>query len=254
MKKIGLGLLLFLLFAADAPAGGPIQIYPLKILLSPDKKTDSITLANQGDTAIDIQASAKSWDMDEQGKFIETDIGDFVFFPRLLNIPPHQEKSIRIGYNGNFPPTEKSYRLILEELPPVRTPEQQAKDKVNSGINWLMRLSVPMFAMPSADIPAPELKIDEVKQTTGGWSVAVMNVGQYHVYIKKLRVEMKGGTDVERALMRILPGRRVFIEVPVDGKSCKGASEVIFNFTLEQQAENYPLTLPLRKDACLPSL
>lgn len=250
-----------LLFVIQAQAGGPIQIYPLKVLLSPDKKTDSISFANQSDTAIDIQVSAKSWDMDEQGTFIETDIGDFVFFPRLFHILPHEEKVVRIGYNGNFPNMEKSYRLILEELPPVRSPEQQAKDKVGVGINWLMRLSVPMFVMPSSDIPEPELKIDEIKKIPDGWSIAVKNNAKYHVYIKKMTVDLKdeanslvSSVDVKSAVMRILPGRRVFIDIPLESKQCQSAKEVTFNFGLEQQAENYPLSLPISKNNCLPAI
>ena len=249
-----------LLLATQVHARAIVQIYPMELTISPNKKTDALMVANKGEDPLDIQVSANSWDMDENGKFVEKEIGEFVFYPRMLHILPKEEKAIKIGYSGDFPALEKSYRLILAEIPPVKTVKEQEKSKkVGLGITWAMHLSVPLFVAPSTEIIDPNLKIDEVKKTKTGWSVAVRNLANAHVYVKKLGVDLTDASkkafvssDVKLGIMRILPQRRVFIDIPIDSKKCSGATGVSFNFGLEHQTENYLLSLPVQSGDCLP--
>lgn len=251
-----------LLLASQVHARSIVQIYPMELAISPDTKTNEMRVANKGDEPIDIQVSANSWDMDENGKFIEAEIGEFVFYPRLLHILPNEEKAIKIGYSGDFPAIEKSYRLILAELPPVRSVEEQKKrKKVGLGIQWAMNLSIPLFVTPSTELTDPDLKIDEVKKTKTGWSVAIRNKANVHVYVKKLSVDLTNdskktlaSTDAKLGIMRILPQRRVFINIPVDSKKCHHATGVNFNFTLEHQPEPYLLSLPVEGSKCTPTV
>ncbi len=199
-----------------------ISVWPIKVFLYPDRKTGEVNLTNKGEYEVNAQVYAKSWDVDENGKFIETDTGDFVFYPRLLTIKPGEEKKLRIAYDGDFPPLEKSYRLYVYELPEIEKPEKQA-EKVALGFIPLLRLSLPLFVSPSKTPPAPQALAEEIEKTDKGVKVAVKNPGNHHITLQRVFVRLTGqnGNSIAEGeakphILRILPQRRVWVDIPIE--------------------------------------
>jgi len=234
MKKILF--ILLLLFATQAHAAANLTIWPLKVSLSPKDKTSSVHLINKGPKPVKIQVYAKSWDMDGNGKFIEVDTGDFVFFPRLTSIEPNEDKAIRVGYNGNFPPLEKPYRLYFVELPPIKKPTQPDKN-VSFGIQAVLKLSVPLFVMPTDKSPRPQIEIT----ATDNLQVSIYNHGTHNFLLTKGNVELfdNNGNSLFskkiKVLQRVLPKRRLIIKVPIDDMPCNKAQAIEFKFNLGEQ-------------------
>lgn len=222
--------ILVLLMATETAFAAALQIWPVKVSLSPKHATESVRLTNTGDEPVNLQVSASAWDMDENGKFIETDTLDFVFFPRLLTVPPHQEKVVRVGYQGDFPPIEKSYRLIVEELPKVRTPDEPPAGKAVAGVSFIMRMSLPLFVMPGEAPPRPEITIDGVERVKQGFRIGIRAPGTHHIGFSKVEAALVGPTgdavaegDSGSRLRRVLPKRRIFVTVPIDTAACERA-------------------------------
>jgi fimbrial chaperone protein len=254
MKKIILIMCGFFLIWSTTAHASSIKIWPLKIMLSPAQNSDSVRLRNNGTQLVNVQISAKTWDMDENGQFIETDSGDFVFFPRLLTLPPGEEKSVRVGYHGDFPPLEKSYRLYIEELPPILTPEEQA---LSIGVQYTLKLSLPLFVMPGKTAIVPNIGIEALQRSDTGLKFALRAVGNYHLSVRQVNAELfdATGTSLTKGenkprLMRILPQRRVFMTIPLDIQLCTQATHVSIQVEAEGLKAPYTQRLELVTGQC----
>lgn len=238
------------LYSTTALAGANIGIWPVRLTICPEKNIGEIHLANHGKQDVNIQIYATSWDMNEDGEFIETDTGDFVFYPRLLAIPVNSEREVSVGYDGNFPPREKSYRLYFQELPTIRDRKQEAK-AVKSGIKALTRLSLPLLVAPSKSAPPPQPLVESFKLTSDGMRLAIKNPGTHSFVIQRLTVQF---LDQENKVLakanlnkvsRILANRQLSVTIPLENKYAVSAEQVDVNLYLEKTEEPFLFSFPL---------
>ena len=239
-------------FTTPALAAANLSISPTQIDLKPNQKTGIVTLEKKGTNPVNLQLDAKSWDMDENGKFIETDTGDFVFYPKTLTIKPSEQASIRVGYTSDFPDKEKPYRVIIEEVPEITQPKQEA-DKVNAGITSVLRLSVPLYVVPANAIPAVQVELAQLKAEAQHLKVGIKNPTAYHVTLKSASVKLlKGNTTlsdktVELKLQRILGNHQIYIDVPMDAmKLCQQADAVSIKVEADRLTPAYQTQMPLK--------
>ncbi len=244
-------LILILFFVSPAWGKATLGIWPVRVSLTPDQKISEVILRNNGKNEVKVQVYAKTWDMDENGKFIETDTGDFVFFPRLLTIPGGEEKTLRVGYNGDFPAVEKPYRLYIQELPEIQTQEQKEKEKMEAYFNFLLKLSVPVFVMPS-NAPEPvKAEIAGVEPGENGLKVSFRNAGIRNFLLKKIEARLmdKNGTAIDEFkddyVQRVLPMRSVFLRIPFNSSQCGKAGKLFLRFFLEGSDKAISQTLNL---------
>ncbi len=241
-----------MVFSTQATAGANIGISPIQINLSPSNKTGMLTLLNKGSTPVNLQLDAKSWGMDENGKFIETETGDFVFYPKTLTIKPQEQASVRVGYMSDFPNAEKPYRLYINEIPTITQAEPE-KNKVNIGLNNALSISMPIYVVPMNDVPAPQVELGQIKAENQKLRVGVKNLTAYHVDLKKVTVKLLKGSSpltdktVDLKLQRILGEHQVFIDLPIDTKKlCSQADAIAVQFEVANLATPYQTQIPLK--------
>lgn len=229
--------LFILLFSTQAWGRATLGIYPVRLDLTPDKKIGEVTIRNRGENEVKAQVYAKTWDMDENGQYIEADTGDFVFFPRLLTIPGGEDKVLRVGYNGNFPPVEKPYRLYIQELPDIKD-DQQGADQLETGVDFLLKLSVPIFILPS-DVQEPvRASIAGVEAAPDGLKIKLRNEGIRNFLVQKINARLIGrdGSVIEEYEgenpQRILPRRSVFLSLPIENNGCDKAGKLLLKLYL----------------------
>ncbi len=256
-------LLLGVLLISQAHATANLGIWPMRISLTPDQKTNALHLINKGTTPVRVRITARALDMDENGRFIQTDTGNFTFFPRLTTIAPSQDRAIRVGYIGKFPRIEKAYRLIVKELPPLKqnTPRQQSK-QTTIGIQSRLEFSLPLFVMPTANPPQPRAQIVQAKQrrkTT--LRLGINNPDNYHILIKEVALSWlnKKGKSIftkkyPHMIPRILPQRRLFLDIPLgkEASSCSSARTLEIKIKLGRLNQPYRKIFSLKKRSCVP--
>jgi P pilus assembly chaperone PapD len=245
-----------LVFSTQIVAGANLGVSPIKIQLSPINKTGALTIFNKGDTPVNLQLDAKSWDMDENGKFIETDTGDFIFYPKTLTIKPKEQASVRVGYMSDFPNTEKPYRLFIYEIPNIKQTEPE-KNKVNIGLNNALSISMPVYVVPMDDVPAPQVELSQIKADNQKLRIGVKNLTAYHVDLNKVTAKLlKGGStlvekSVDLKLQRVLGEHQVFIDLPIDAKKlCQQADAIAVQVEATNLTPPYQTQVPL-KTGCI---
>ncbi|MCP4213844.1 MAG: molecular chaperone [bacterium] len=255
LKRILL-ICLICLFASPVWGKAHIGVWPVKVFLWPDQKIGEVHLTNKGKTDANLQISAKSWDMDENGKFIEADTGDFVFYPRLMTIPAGGKSTLRVGYNSDFPKLEKPYRLFIQELPPIHETDQTKKEKMSAGFLALLRLSLPLFVSPSQETPSPRPVIDGVEITDEGVRVPVKNPGTHNFLVIGVTVTLLGKDKAvlakgenKRAAIRVLPQRRRLWDIPMDTGKRAIAQSIRISLDIQDLKKPFEKTLPVKPDS-----
>lgn len=244
-------------FSSHAMAAANIGISPTQVNITPSNKTGMITVLNKGTNPVNLQLDAKSWDMDENGKFIETDTGDFIFYPKTLTIKPQEQATIRVGYIGaEFPKAEKPFRLFVEEVPEIKQPEPE-KNRVKIGLNAVLRLSMPLYVVAENDIPTPQVELSNIKVEAQKLRLGVKNPTAYHVTLKKVAVKLLKQDkvlvekSVEPKLQRILGEHQIFVDMPMDAKKlCSQADAIQVQVDVDNQKEPYQTKVAL-KPGCL---
>ena len=223
-----------ILFSTSLAFGkATLGIWPVRINLTPDQKIGEVIIRNKDKKEIKAQVYAKTWDMDKNGKFVETDTGDFVFFPRLLTIPGESKKTLRVGYNGDFPAVEKPYRLYIQELPEIKSFKKQTV-KMDTSFNFLLKLSIPIFVRPSNSPEPVQIKIMGVKPSESSLKINLYNAGIRNFLIKKINVQLmdKNGSGINEYdndyVQRVLPKRSAFLQIPFSSKQCSKAAKLLF--------------------------
>jgi fimbrial chaperone protein len=121
--------------AGVAPAG-TFQVNPIRITFSPKSSSALLTVRNDSTEKIRFQVGVFEWDQTPQGEMLLNSTDDLIFYPNLLAIDPGEERNIRVGTNKFIVASEKSYRIFVEELPPVENSD-------HSGIRILTKWVFP---------------------------------------------------------------------------------------------------------------
>ncbi len=144
------------------------RVVPIRIDLDARNKTGSVKVINEGDTPIRFQLTASRWTQDEAAKDIYEETGELVYFPRILSIPPGEERMVRAGFKVPAAEQEKAYRLFIEQIP-EKTPASAAQ------VSILIRFGVPVFSAPLQ--PQAKWEIEDLDISNNTLTFSLVNAG-----------------------------------------------------------------------------
>ena len=189
-------------------AAANLQISPVSITFRAGQGASGITLQNQGDAPVYGQVRAYAWTQ-RDGEDVLADTADLVVSPPIIEIAPRATQMIRLILKSGAPvPAERSFRLLIDELP--------RGDNAESGVNIRLRYSVPVFAVPAGD-PAPALAWSVFRQE-GSWMLRVANSGALHAQLGATKLRDAAGTeiDISKGLLGyVLAGQQRTWKLPV---------------------------------------
>jgi len=187
VSRLGLWLGLALC-QAEPTWAATFTVTPTRVLFSPATRSALVTLRNQGTEVVRLQLSMFAWDQRPHGEMQLTPTEDLVFFPTLLTLAPGDMRHIRIGPATPFASTEKTYRLFVEELPPLVTPAETPQ-----GLRVLTRMGIPIFLQPAHVVQ--QGRIEGMAVRHGRLTFQVKNSGNVHFVEQAVRVRGFGPTE-----------------------------------------------------------
>ena len=95
-----------------------------------------------------------------------------------------ESRRVRVGSATEFDSIEKSYRIFVEELPPV--------DRQGNGVRVLTKMGIPIFLRPAREIAAANLS--NLGQKSGKFFFTLSNEGTVHFVPKEIRVRGFAGS------------------------------------------------------------
>jgi fimbrial chaperone protein len=157
-------------------------VTPIRLVFSSSTRSAILTLRNQHTEPLRFQLNLFAWDQNPTGEMQLTPTEDIVFFPTLLTLAPGESRNIRVGPTTPFAATEKTYRVFVEELPPLETPEGGP-----TGVRVLTRMGIPIFLQPTKVVQQGHIEGMAIR--AGKLSFQVKNTGNVHFVEQQLRVK-----------------------------------------------------------------
>jgi fimbrial chaperone protein len=170
--------------AENAPAAS-FNVNPIGFDLSTERSAGVLQIRNTGDEPVRIQVQAVDWSTDGR-KEVLTDTDALLLNPPIFMIAPGQMQFLRFGLrHPENSPSEKSYRLLIDEVPP--------SEPQRPGLKTLLRVSIPVFI-------SPKIKQEKIswlfKREAGALLLVAANEGNVHSKINRIRLSNADDKEV----------------------------------------------------------
>ncbi|MDB5900699.1 MAG: molecular chaperone [Ramlibacter sp.] len=132
--------------ATSSAVAGSFSVSPVRIFMESRERATGVTVVNEGDTALVMQAEIFLWKQKPDGtdELVPTD--DLVLAPPILRLAPGARQVVRLA---NLRPLtaadQQTYRLIVREVP-------EAASQADAGVQIQVALafSLPVFITPGS--------------------------------------------------------------------------------------------------------
>jgi fimbrial chaperone protein len=243
-----LGILLFLLILAlpSVTMAGEWRISPTRLDLDRENRNGELTVRNEGDERVNLQVKAVEWTQDQEGKDQYKDSAELIFFPKMLSLVKNDEKVIRAGVSSMPVAREKTYRLMVQEIP---SPRKTATPTVAIALKF----SLPVFVKPVRE--DSKGAVEKLELAHGTLSALVKNTGNIHFKIVTFEVSGKN-TKGERTFTKAVEGwyllsgasRTYTIQLPAE--ECAKSSAL--DISIKSDRINFEKSLQVDKTMCSP--
>lgn len=219
-----------------------LKIFPVRLLLSEAEPVRTMTIENGSDTPTRVQLRVYSWRQEDgEDKLEET--REVLANPGQFEIPPGGVQIARFGLRTSIGAQEKSYRVVLEEIPGMRAAQP-------GQVETLLRVSIPIFVPPARS--SGRLSWRAWPSGERSVTLAVRNDGNAHVQINRLILTPRDRKEAGRQDMSayLLPGSERRVTLPLDRPIVAGEM-----FTVKAMTDQAEMTAdmvaegPRREDA-----
>jgi fimbrial chaperone protein len=224
------------LLSTAAASAGELEVTPVQLYVARGASSTLLTLKNQSTTEpLRLQLTGFAWKQKENGDMDLAPSDDLVLFPQMVTLPPSAERKIRVGTTAAPAAVERTYRIFVEELPPL---ENAANPEQGVRLNVRTRVGIPVFITPPK--AAVEAKIETPAWTKDGrLGVTVQNSGTVHFVARTLDVQGRdaaGTTVFEKPVQGwyVLAGESRAFDIELPKAACARTKSVSVTLTTER--------------------
>jgi len=202
--------------------GAEFSVSPIRLEFEPGARSGTVTVTNDDARPLRMQLRLVEWTQDGQGADVYRDSDELVYFPRLMSVPPGEKRLVRVGLKTPAAATERTYRLLLDELPESGDASSRA---ASSGLTFTIRFALPVF-LPAAAAMKPAGAIESIKLDARRLRVAVRNTGARHFRITALAVRSSGAFSTEAPGWYLLAGASRVHTIEIPAESCRSRRRI----------------------------
>ena len=137
-------------------AAAVVEVAPVTHELAPGKAALSMTVSNRGDAAVTLQVRGFAWTQ-EHGEDRLVPVTDVIVAPAIFTLAAGQAQVVRALVQAPPADAERTYRLLIDELPAAGSDAQ---------VRMALRISVPVFVHAQARVPAQlEWRVEQGART-----------------------------------------------------------------------------------------
>jgi len=229
-------LLLALLMPWAAASAGVFSVTPVRLYMTPRDRAIAVTLTNEGDTAVVLQADINSWSQKPDGTDELVLTEDLILAPPIIKLAPKARQVVRLAL---LKPADASrqltYRMIIREVP-------EALPSTGIQVPIALALSMPVFITP----PVAKRQMDCSTSPADATAVNLRcsNTGTAYAQIREAAI--KRG---EQTLARfeggsyILPGASKSVSLKSEKPVPAGQAQLVITFD-DGQNLTTSITLP----------
>lgn len=227
MKHLFQAALLLAAGAALLPvSAAQFTITPVRIFMTPRDRAVAVTVSNDSDEEVVMQADLYTWKQKPDGTDELALTEDLILTPPILKLAPRARQVVRLARLAPPPAgVQQTYRLIMREVPEARGASQIQ-------LRVALAFSLPVFITPTG--VKRDLKCEVERAASDSVRAVCQNAGNAYAQIRALEVlddkgaklaardiggyllpSIKRSFDMKRAEGRI-PAGRVKLQVALD--------------------------------------
>lgn len=233
-----------LFFSLTTAMAAPVTVTPTTIVLGAQQTSALVTLTNEGDTPTRYEANVNTWVENPDGTTTLEPNADIIVFPQLTTLAPHESKRVRIGTERAAGGAERSYRLILQELPQIN----READRVE--IQVLAKISLPVFITPPGAKAVAAIGTPKIENGVLQFDVA--NTGNTRFMLRQVDVighDINGETfSLKTTGWYVLAGGHRSFQVALNAADCRRTAEIEIKASGEMNPAS--VKLPVTPTAC----
>lgn len=154
-------LALLLALAGTTASAGLFSVTPVRIYMTPRDRAVAVTITNEGDEELVMQAELFSWAQNADGTDNLQPTEDLILAPPIIKLAPRARQVVRLAVlQREGSEAQRTYRMVVREVP-----EAKAADK---GIQLQIALAfnMPVFITPPGAKRDLGCKIDRAAADT----------------------------------------------------------------------------------------
>ncbi len=217
-------------------------INPTRVQLSARSTSALLTVQNDGPAPIRLQVTTHAWAQSSAGQMELAATDDVVVFPTLVTLLPGEKRKVRVAVTAPPGDVERTYRVFLEELPPVAAPGGQGV-----AVQMLTRVGIPVFLQPG--VITSRALLGPATLEGGALKFRIDNVGTTHFVPDTIRVRglsATGETIVDKPTdgWYILAGGRREYALQFNSADCGRVRSVLIQVRVGETALERRLDTP----------
>jgi len=181
---------------------GTFSISPLRVDLARNTPTAALTVRNDGDAEVVVQAEVLLWSQAD-GQEVLDPTRDLIASPAVFTLPAKGTQLVRVALRRDPDARrELSYRLVVQEVPPAPEPGFM-------GLQVALRMSLPVFVAATTPTPA-RLEWSAARDADGSLAVIARNPSDTHTRVLGFTIAPTGAASAafeQPVATYLLPGQ-----------------------------------------------
>ena len=227
---------LVLMAFCTAATAGTFSVTPVRLYMKPRDRAIAVTLSNEADTPVVLQADINVWSQKPDGtdELVLTD--DLILAPPIIKLAPKAQQVVRLAL---LKPADASrqltYRLIVREVP-------EALPASSIQVQIALALSMPVFITPPTAKREMNCTTKRAEDKTIGLQCS--NTGTAYAQIREVTLARAGQPLAKfEGGSYILPGATKTVSLKSDKPVGAGDAQLVITFD-DGQSLTSSVTLP----------
>jgi fimbrial chaperone protein len=216
--------LVILLLAAKLAVAANFSVTPVRIYMKPQDRAVAVTIQNDGNAPVVLQADIYSWSQKADGMDELVLTEDLILSPPIVKLAANAKQVVRLARLKSADATRQlTYRMVLREIP------EAAPQKENVQVSFALALSMPVFITPP---PARrEMSCEASRTDAATLTLSCGNKGSAYAQVREVTVR-RGDQMLGRVEggFYILPGARKVMPVKAASSYPTGKLQVAVTY------------------------
>jgi fimbrial chaperone protein len=213
-----------LLLAATSSLAATFSVTPVRIYMKPQDRAVAVTITNEGDEPVVLQADIYAWTQKPDGSDETQLTEDLILSPPIIKLGAKARQVVRLArLRAPDASRQLTYRMILREIPEAAAPKQ------NIQVQIALALSMPVFITPP---PAKRAMSCTASHAAGGTlEVGCANTGSAYAQIREIQAK-RGDSALARfeGGAYILPGARKVLSLKGSDSLPSGPVQLVVTY------------------------
>lgn len=211
---------------AFCACAGTFSVTPVRIYMAPRDRAVAVTVANEGDDELVMQADVYTWKQKPDGSDDLALSDDLILSPPILKIPGKSKQVVRLAMVS--PPDvsrQLTYRMIVREIPEAHAADKKVQLQV------ALAFSLPIFITPPT--AKRNVACTLARSAADAVTASCSNTGTAYAQPREMTLVGARGEKLARleGAGYILPGAtRSFVLKRSDGAIAAGSAKLALNF------------------------